>query len=63
LRGRLWEAQFQIQTGQKYRDPYVSYAYDTKITKSPQIEFLQYLVTNYELVMMLWRARDLHPQS
>jgi hypothetical protein len=58
LRGRLGEEQFQIQTGQKYRDPYVSYAYDMNITKSPHIEYLQYLVTNYELVMMLWRARD-----
>ncbi len=59
LRGRLGESQFQMQTGQKYRDPYVSYAYQAGITKSSQIEYLQYLVTNYELVMMLWRAREI----
>lgn len=62
LRGRLGETDFQIKLGQKYRDPYVKYAYEAGITKSDHIEYLQYLVTNYELVMMLWRAKKILAQ-
>jgi hypothetical protein len=59
LRGRLGDEQFVVGTGMKYRDPYVTYAYDQGITKTPKIEFLQYLVTQYELILLLYRAREL----
>lgn len=56
VRGIATGEQFE-DTGAIYRTPYVNRAYEHGITKRKSTPYMMYLVTRYELLLELWRAK------